>query len=120
MLSVQSRAKLRQAISYFWRFKTLKTAKAAFWGTSSAVLERPFSGYRLSLDVSRTYAQRLLYLEGERFVKERKLIERLTEPGMIVVDVGANIGYYMLLFANFIGEKGKIICFEPEPDNLRE
>jgi len=38
------------------------------------------------------------------------------QPGMTVVDAGANIGYYTLLFADLVGAKGKVISFEPDPD----
>jgi FkbM family methyltransferase len=38
------------------------------------------------------------------------------QPGMTVVDVGANIGYYTLVFADLTGPSGKVIAFEPDPD----
>ncbi|MEE9387156.1 MAG: FkbM family methyltransferase [Paracoccaceae bacterium] len=37
-------------------------------------------------------------------------------PGMNVVDIGANIGYYSLLAADKIGPKGHLTCFEANPD----
>jgi FkbM family methyltransferase len=36
-------------------------------------------------------------------------------PGMTVVDVGANIGVYTLLFSRLVGEHGQVIAFEPDP-----
>ena len=38
-------------------------------------------------------------------------------PGMIVVDVGANVGYFSLLAAELVGSSGKVYAFEPEPGN---
>jgi FkbM family methyltransferase len=38
-------------------------------------------------------------------------------PGMVVVDLGANIGVYTLLAASLVGEKGRVYAFEPDPEN---
>lgn len=38
-------------------------------------------------------------------------------PGMVVVDIGANIGYYSLLAASHIGDTGKVMAFEPGAEN---
>ena len=39
---------------------------------------------------------------------------------MKVVDVGANVGYYTLMFAQVVGPAGRIIAIEPSPENLPE
>lgn len=36
---------------------------------------------------------------------------------MAVVDIGANIGYFTLLFSTLVGENGRVYAFEPEPRN---
>lgn len=36
----------------------------------------------------------------------------------IVIDVGANIGLYTLLFSRLVGERGQVFAFEPEPKNF--
>ena len=65
-------------------------------------------------------AQQMLYLEGERFIKERYLVKSLVSKGMTIVDIGANIGYYLLMLESVIGENGKIYCIEPSQENLPE
>jgi len=45
------------------------------------------------------------------------LFTKLVTEGMIVVDIGANVGYYTLLAAKAVGNNGKVFCFEPEPSN---
>ncbi len=39
-------------------------------------------------------------------------------PGMTVLDIGANIGYFTLLAGRAVGEQGRVHAFEPEPRNL--
>jgi len=36
------------------------------------------------------------------------LIPRLIKKGMTVVDAGANLGYFSLLFSRFVGTSGKV------------
>jgi FkbM family methyltransferase len=40
-------------------------------------------------------------------------------PGATFVDVGANVGFYALLAAQRVGPSGRVIAFEPNPDNLK-
>ena len=46
------------------------------------------------------------------------LFKKIIKQGMIVVDIGANIGYYTLISAKLVGNKGKVYAFEPEPNNF--
>ena len=48
---------------------------------------------------------------------ETELFKKLLKKGMVVVDVGAHIGYYTLIAARFVGEEGKVFAFEPDPYN---
>lgn len=41
------------------------------------------------------------------------IIKRYIKPGQIVLDVGANIGYYTVIMSKAVGKCGKVICFEP-------
>ena len=46
-----------------------------------------------------------------------ELFKKTVKEGNTVVDLGANIGYFTLLAAKIVGEKGKVFAFEPEPKN---
>ena len=49
---------------------------------------------------------------------ETRLFTESITPGMVVVDVGANIGYYTLLAARAVGPEGAVVAFEPDPVNF--
>jgi FkbM family methyltransferase len=40
------------------------------------------------------------------------------KPGMTVLDVGANIGFYSVLLSELVGENGKVYAFEPDTTNF--
>jgi FkbM family methyltransferase len=48
---------------------------------------------------------------------ETLVLQRMLRPGMRVVDVGAHVGYYSVLFSRAVGAAGEVIAFEPEPRN---
>jgi len=45
--------------------------------------------------------------------REYDLVEKLIGSGDVVVDIGANVGYYTLQFSRLVGQKGMVISFEP-------
>ena len=46
------------------------------------------------------------------------LLKKTLKPGMSVLDLGANIGYFSVIAAALVGENGQIHAFEPMPQNL--
>lgn len=57
-------------------------------------------------------------IRSGRFVsseKEFKLVRSIIPEGAKVVDIGANVGHYTVLFSELVGEKGRVLAFEPIP-----
>jgi FkbM family methyltransferase len=79
--------------------------------------ELAFRGRPFSVDAeARGLAPKLLLL-GEYEPHLTKVFERLVTPGMTVLDVGANIGYYTAMAAERVGPDGRVVAFEPDPQN---
>lgn len=49
---------------------------------------------------------------------ETSLVESLAQPGMTVLDAGANIGYYALHLALRVTPGGRVFAFEPDATNF--
>ncbi len=60
-----------------------------------------------------------LGLLGSHEKFETNVVKKLVKSGDNVIDVGANQGYYTLLFSKLVGEKGNVTSFEPDPENCK-
>ena len=47
-------------------------------------------------------------------------IKKMIKPGDVVVDIGANLGYFSIIFSKLIRPNGKLISIEPVPVFYRE
>lgn len=47
-----------------------------------------------------------------------QLFAELLQPGDFVVEIGGHIGYVALYLASLVGASGKLLVFEPGPNNL--
>jgi FkbM family methyltransferase len=48
-----------------------------------------------------------------------KIFQQLLRPGMGVLDIGANIGYFSLLASTLVGSDGFVQAWEPSADNVK-
>lgn len=55
------------------------------------------------------------YLFGDYEPESGRVLQRLLSPGDVVLDVGANIGWYAALFGKAVGARGRVVAFEPLP-----
>jgi len=86
----------------------------------------PFAKIPLRVDHFRMRAQTLdrflavlLWKFGLLENFESTLLKKFCRPGMRVIDVGANIGFYTLTAAHLVGENGSVLAFEPEHSNFK-
>ena len=50
---------------------------------------------------------------------EKQLYLRTIRKGDVIFDIGANIGYYSVLFSKLCGKHGFVHCFEPVPETFQ-
>ena len=60
---------------------------------------------------------RLELLTGRHEPETNAQLKKLIKPNMVVLDIGAHVGYYSRLASNFVGENGRVVAFEPNPNN---
>ena len=74
-------------------------------------------GKRMYLDLSDRGLCWPLFLRGVYEDFSTRVFKDMVRADMVVVDVGAGIGYYTLLAADLVGGKGTVYAFEPNPYN---
>lgn len=82
----------------------------------SRALTRTIYGHKMYVKTTDLSLAPHILLDGfwENWIT--KVFIREVQPGMVVCDIGANIGYYSLLAAASVGERGHLHCFEANPD----
>jgi len=86
--------------------------------TSERYLIKEILGSKMYLDVTADGLHRHLIWLGVRETYILETVKKEVKEGDIVVDIGAHIGYYALLEARIVGEKGKVYAIEPVPENI--
>ena len=81
-------------------------------------IKRKIYDYLMWLDVEDRGISRSLLLFGNRELDHKLILEDALSPGMSVLDIGANIGYYTLMMLRLIGSSGTLIAVEPSPSNV--
>ena len=72
-------------------------------------------GHKMFLDAHDSLR---LSINGNYAEYETELMKKEIKNGDVVLDLGANIGYYTLIFAKLVGKTGKVFAFEPDPTNF--
>jgi FkbM family methyltransferase len=93
------------------RWLALRTMGAR--GQGALITRGPLAGCRLAFSDSMA-----MWLgEHEPLVQEE--LRRRLDEGDVAYDIGAHVGYMVLLMAKYVGPTGKVVAYEPDPDNLR-
>ncbi len=81
-------------------------------------MRKQIHGSWMDLDLRDRGISRTLLLFGTREEEHRLILNRVLRDGMTIFDIGANIGYYVLMERRLVGAAGKIVACEPSPANV--
>ena len=81
----------------------------------TAVIKLPFG--KIFVDVRDIGIGKPLFLDHEYEPAETAFMQRFIQPGMVILDIGANIGYFTALATSRLKKSGVIHAFEPDPHN---
>ena len=76
------------------------------------LLERSRHFYTIAED---PFWFRLELLRNQHEVETTAVLDGLVRPGMVMLDIGAHVGYYTHRYAPKVGENGRVLAFEPHP-----
>lgn len=80
--------------------------------------QRKIHNYRMYFDLADPGISRSLLLVGDREREHRYILKHAVHTGDTILDLGANIGYYVLMEQKLLRHSGHVIAIEPEPNNF--
>ncbi|WP_170850241.1 MULTISPECIES: FkbM family methyltransferase [unclassified Beijerinckia] len=75
-------------------------------------------GFKMFIDGRDTGSGLNIVTSGQIEPHVSRVFQKLVRPGSVVLDVGANFGYYTMFGAMLAGPQGKVISFEANPNLL--
>jgi FkbM family methyltransferase len=87
------------------------------WFNRDIFLDHPWTGDRIRLSL---FEHKGYWFYGKnRELDEMIAFGRLLFPGALVLEVGGHIGFTSLYFANLVNPSGRVVVFEPGPNNIK-
>lgn len=122
---------LARAAKVYWEFPELVAARLRGESVADRLTKicqenwrgrpseaREAFGFKILLNPEDSVISPRIGVSGVWELATTLLFKTLVKRGMVVVDVGANIGWYTLLGASRTGPAGLVVSFEPEPLNF--
>ena len=92
-----------------------KRTTAVYVG-NNRVLCRTRNGYKMFVDSRDVSLAPHIILEGVWEEATESVLRSLVTPGMTVIEVGSNVGFFSLILAHCVGKNGRFVGFEADPE----
>lgn len=103
-----------------WTRKELESASRAgarhYQQSSRVVVCRVLDKFKMFVDPTDEGIAPHLIMDGFWESWNTVAMAKLVQPGMRIVNVGANFGYFTMLFSELVGSGGRVIAVEPQCD----
>tara|TARA_B100000767_G_C19711537_1_gene513029 strand:- start:461 stop:1384 length:924 start_codon:yes stop_codon:yes gene_type:complete len=74
------------------------------------------NGIGFNISTKKNSMSKSLVLQEHSETNETKFLKKIIDTGQVVIDIGANMGWYSIHFSKWVGGSGKIFAFEPVPE----
>lgn len=112
ILSKRGIISLVKSITYYNKYLFYK------FFLSKSFLKRNIYDFKMYLNLNDKGISKTLILFGERELDHKIILEKVLKQNMKILDIGSNIGYYILIQRSLVGPNAKIIAIEPIPENI--
>ena len=75
-------------------------------------------GHKMLVNANDTGMAPYLIMHGWYDKGQTDFFKHILKPGMVFIDIGANIGYFSLIAASIVGSAGKVVAFEPDDEHF--
>ncbi|MGB2661788.1 MAG: FkbM family methyltransferase [Candidatus Omnitrophota bacterium] len=101
------------------RYKVMKFAENLLFPCNEVITDLHGKFYfKLELSEKGLQSSFYYFLPNYYEVGTQRYLKEFVKPNMIVIDIGAHMGFYTLLFASLVGQGGKAYSFEPAKRNF--
>jgi FkbM family methyltransferase len=91
---------------------TAKTRSSIYLGNNRA-LTTTVDGHKIFVDTRDISLAPHILLDGYWELWITQALRREITPGSFFIDIGANVGYFTVLAADWVGPAGRVLAFEP-------
>jgi FkbM family methyltransferase len=60
------------------------------------------------------------YVFGAQESHVQTVLAKCVKPAMVTYDIGANVGFFSLIMARLVSPNGRVVAFDPLPENARQ